>query len=495
MNISFERAEKIDTYEQVGNACFCLLHVAFGKSVKVTKSPYGSNFENKAYSTPARISAFALALFTFPLTFISALAGAAAYAKSASRLEIIKVYKNVEEWDNNQKETLKKISVIKDALLKAPSFPTQKYCDTLATHISLYSKVKVDGVTEESMNQSLKDLEEAITQNINRKNIIGPDEKLIDAKTKYLKMRDIAKFNKHQGQGIPNPSTEIPLSSKESIKALELPAAQKPLTEVPQYLFKYHHPSDSAEESCLGYLGMSSQDPKWKNTLDYVNQNVLQKPLQKLTREELFKLITTLHSLIINEEEPVRNRFSMVINPDICEANFPSMKEHLKTLENGEVLVKRLNRLEQKVNRWSSFEEAAPYITPKEWETFSKVVFLPPSPNGLQDKTNDFLQKAIEVMNNPDYHPYQVAAYLHQGLTVLHLFKDGNGRLSRLMANIYLMQNGFKPFYVVSDRVYTAINHENVYDVAFCQFLKRNYGLMEQLETVQKDDDVNCVVQ
>ena len=40
-------------------------------------------------------------------------------------------------------------------------------------------------------------------------------------------------------------------------------------------------------------------------------------------------------------------------------------------------------------------------------------------------------------------HPVLIAAYLHEVLVRIHPFKDGNGRTSRLLMNLYLLRNGY----------------------------------------------------
>jgi Fic family protein len=43
------------------------------------------------------------------------------------------------------------------------------------------------------------------------------------------------------------------------------------------------------------------------------------------------------------------------------------------------------------------------------------------------------------------YHPVEFAAILHKKFVFIHPFKDGNGRVARLLMNIALIQDGFLP--------------------------------------------------
>ena len=62
---------------------------------------------------------------------------------------------------------------------------------------------------------------------------------------------------------------------------------------------------------------------------------------------------------------------------------------------------------------------------------FSKVL-------GLMDK---FLQRLSRMRA----HPVVTAAYLHHGLVEIHPFADGNGRVARLLSNLFLMRRGYPP--------------------------------------------------
>lgn len=47
--------------------------------------------------------------------------------------------------------------------------------------------------------------------------------------------------------------------------------------------------------------------------------------------------------------------------------------------------------------------------------------------------------------NNDTMHPVELAARLHHKLVAIHPFTDGNGRVSRLVMNMVLMQDGYEP--------------------------------------------------
>jgi Fic family protein len=174
---------------------------------------------------------------------------------------------------------------------------------------------------------------------------------------------------------------------------------------------------------------------------------------------------------LAGRKEKIRDQFAVVIDPKKAGNTFDSFKAYVKGQNDGGKPTKRISFFEQKLKRWGSTQSAAPYISPREWQALQTVVFIPPSPEGLKEKALSFFKEALKLIKDDAYHPYQITAFLHYGLTSLHLFEDANGRLSRLIANIYLMQNGYEPFYVVDDSSYVELYKKDPYDVHFGQFL------------------------
>lgn len=64
-----------------------------------------------------------------------------------------------------------------------------------------------------------------------------------------------------------------------------------------------------------------------------------------------------------------------------------------------------------------------------------------PQPFMLDNLMQDFLKYFNDNKNN--LHPVEMAAQLHQKLVNIHPFIDGNGRTSRLIMNLFLIQNGY----------------------------------------------------
>ncbi|WP_103667848.1 Fic family protein [Pseudanabaena sp. BC1403] len=66
---------------------------------------------------------------------------------------------------------------------------------------------------------------------------------------------------------------------------------------------------------------------------------------------------------------------------------------------------------------------------------------LPPQPYLLQDLMEDYFRFYNQEKDN--LHPVVLAAEMHERLVTIHPFIDGNGRTSRLIMNLILLQYGF----------------------------------------------------
>jgi Fic family protein len=93
----------------------------------------------------------------------------------------------------------------------------------------------------------------------------------------------------------------------------------------------------------------------------------------------------------------------------------------LKSIQNREAGAYRKSQVYINLQDGSKHEFPQPYIVPKLMEDF--LIFL----NENKDKL----------------HPVEMAAQLHQKLVNIHPFIDGNGRTSRLLMNLFLIQNDY----------------------------------------------------
>ncbi|XP_005109027.1 protein adenylyltransferase FICD [Aplysia californica] len=102
--------------------------------------------------------------------------------------------------------------------------------------------------------------------------------------------------------------------------------------------------------------------------------------------------------------------------------------------------------------------------------------FIPPAAGELKD----LMDQLVEWLNSEEasnLHPIEFAALAHYRLVTIHPFYDGNGRTSRLLMNLILMQAGFPPVSIeVNDRLtyYETLEQGNKGDIRpFIRFIAK----------------------
>jgi len=65
----------------------------------------------------------------------------------------------------------------------------------------------------------------------------------------------------------------------------------------------------------------------------------------------------------------------------------------------------------------------------------------PPSYTKVISLMDDY----IHTIKNPPCHPLKKATFIHHQLVLIHPFFDGNGRVARLVTNLFFMQQGYPP--------------------------------------------------
>lgn len=100
--------------------------------------------------------------------------------------------------------------------------------------------------------------------------------------------------------------------------------------------------------------------------------------------------------------------------------------------------------------------------------------YVPPQPYLIEPQMEAFMiefKRRVEAKE----HPIVIAAYLHDELVRIHPFIDGNGRTSRLLMNLYLLQNGYvianlkgdnedkRRYYIALEKSHTEKDPEDFY--------------------------------
>lgn len=90
----------------------------------------------------------------------------------------------------------------------------------------------------------------------------------------------------------------------------------------------------------------------------------------------------------------------------------------------------------------------------------------------------------LEFWNdNRTFSVVETAARLHHRAVQIHPFKNGNGRWSRMLANIYLKQNGLNPTAWNEDLLATENSHRNDYIQALKMADNKDYTKLIELQS------------
>ena len=151
-----------------------------------------------------------------------------------------------------------------------------------------------------------------------------------------------------------------------------------------------------------------------------------------------------------------------------------SIKEHLEAInhEKAILFLDDLLKDNEPISEWNiknihqlilkdiDNENAGRYR--KENVTIKGATHIPPD----YLKVPELMEKLILTYNTwSEYHPIIQAALLHGELVKIHPFVDGNGRTSRLLMNLVLMNNGYNPVIIKKEsrlKYYEALDKAHI---------------------------------
>jgi len=160
-----------------------------------------------------------------------------------------------------------------------------------------------------------------------------------------------------------------------------------------------------------------------------------------------------------------------------------SMREHLEAINHQEAI----GYIKQLMERNFPFNERELLsihnlilrgIIPEDAGRYRRVqvmikgsAYMPPQPFLVAKKMEDYF--SWFEANKANLHPVILAAEMHERLVTIHPFIDGNGRTSRLVMNLILLQNG-----------YTIANIKGDYDTRM-----NYYQALETAQTLSNKED------
>lgn len=167
---------------------------------------------------------------------------------------------------------------------------------------------------------------------------------------------------------------------------------------------------------------------------------------------------------------------ALVINEGVTISGKP-MREHLeainhaqaidfikevaqKSIQIDERIIKEIHAL---ILHGIDRENAGKYRTVQVMISGSQ--HTPPQPYLIEKQIEEFIATFRQKEKDLE-HPVLIAAYLHNELVRIHPFIDGNGRTSRLLMNLYLLQRGYVIVTLKSDNdakisYYTALEESH----------------------------------
>lgn len=168
---------------------------------------------------------------------------------------------------------------------------------------------------------------------------------------------------------------------------------------------------------------------------------------------------------------------ALVINEGVTISG-KSMREHLEAINHAEAIdfiknvAKKNIRIDERIIKeihalilhGIDRENAGSYRNVQVMISGSQ--HMPPQPYLIEERIKNFIETFRQKEENKE-HPVLIAAYLHGELVGIHPFIDGNGRTSRLLMNLYLLQHGYTIVTLKSDndakiRYYNALEESHI---------------------------------
>lgn len=196
-----------------------------------------------------------------------------------------------------------------------------------------------------------------------------------------------------------------------------------------------------------------------KNKLEEIKEKhqkwVNKKPLNKTQLQKMKEYFYTEYTYESNRIEGNTLNLQethLVINEGITIGG-KSMEEHLEAINHKEAIewivelasrninfdARTVKQIHQLILKGINKKGAGVYRSVPVRISGSK--HIPPGPYMLRELMDEYF--IFYEMNKSKLHPVILAAEMHERLVSIHPFIDGNGRTSRLIMNLILLQNGF----------------------------------------------------
>jgi Fic family protein len=212
--------------------------------------------------------------------------------------------------------------------------------------------------------------------------------------------------------------------------------------------------------------------------------NILRQNLDNATIKEALKVEFLYESNRIEGNTLTLRETQLVINEGMTISG-KSMREHLEAINHKEAILFIEDLVTQKMELSEYVLKQIHGIVLYGIDRENAGVYrklpvaiagskhLPPQPYLLQDLMEDYFR--FYELHKDDLHPVVLAAEMHERLVSIHPFIDGNGRTSRLIMNLILLQYGFPLAIIGGD-------------------YESRMAYYDALEKVQTADDKQCFI-
>jgi len=227
------------------------------------------------------------------------------------------------------------------------------------------------------------------------------------------------------------------------------------------------------------------------------------RPLQKDVVSQLLRDIRlryTYHSDAIEGNTLTLQETQLVLEEGITIGGKP-LKDHLEAQNDAEAFDLMVQMIQSKtpltqetIQRLHEVVTKGLLLDAGKYRTTTvRIVGSPTTPPDAS-KIVSLMETLLQKIQTEMGHPVCTAAFLHHEFVRIHPFIDGNGRVARLLTNLYLMQHGYPPIIVKkTDRktYYQTLQQADQGDLSsFVRFLARavHESLMMYLSSVVTEE-------
>lgn len=241
-----------------------------------------------------------------------------------------------------------------------------------------------------------------------------------------------------------------------------------------------------------GILQNIDKKKKRIDTLRPISKEIEKKLLQDL------KLKHTYHSIAIGGNKLTQNEVKRVIEDGIAIGG-KSLKDHLEAKNDYDAFNMITENKRMKITG-ETIKRIHELVTRGIMKDGGKYRTINMKITGGQTSTPDYnnltqiMSEYIKNIRNVKLDPIKKAAYIQHGLLRIHPFVDGNGRVARLLTNLYLIKQGYPPIIIKKEdthKYYRVLQEADNGDLSsFATFIAiaANESLMFYLSNLIEDE-------